>query len=101
MKVLLGGVEYEIVFAYWTSADDDGGPVRRVGCSLGQNAVIGGVKASVVANQGTARCHPNDNFSKEIGRKLALTRALAGFSKAERAAVWAVYLSRGKKAEVA
>ena len=46
-----------------------------------------------------AYCGPQDNFSKEAGRKIALTRALkmSGLSKLERKAVWERYFNRNVK----
>lgn len=41
--------------------------------------------------QGIAICHPNDNFSRAIGRKRALTDALRLLSKDIRTAVWKEY----------
>ncbi len=40
---------------------------------------------------GTATCHPKDNFSKAIGRKLALASAMRDFDRDVRKAVWEVY----------
>ncbi len=92
MKVLIAGAEYKIVFGY----EDSGGITwggrttshRSITCELidaeGKGAALG-----------VAACHPKDNFCRETGRKLALTRAIAGFDKAHRAAIWAVYLHRG------
>lgn len=44
---------------------------------------------------GIARCSKRDNFCKDIGRKVSLTRALksAGFDKAERRIFWKTYLN--------
>lgn len=46
--------------------------------------------------QAEAYCHPNDTYSKETGRKLALTRALeaAGLGKEDRRRVWLAYHGR-------
>jgi len=47
-----------------------------------------------------ARCHPNDGWSKEQGRRVTLTRLLnqlrtaEKFTKFERKLVWLVYFSR-------
>lgn len=42
---------------------------------------------------GFAQCIPTDQFSRAIGRKLTLTRALAesGISKSERTQIWEAY----------
>lgn len=41
--------------------------------------------------------HENDNFCKETGRRLALSRAIKGFTKEVRAAIWETYRSWGKQ----
>lgn len=88
MKVLLGGAEYKIVFGYLEGSEDYAGNHRRVTCQLVEQP------DGKVIMHGKAECHPKDNFCKETGRKLALARAIAGFNKAERTAVWAVYRGR-------
>lgn len=51
----------------------------------------------------TVVCSPQDNFCKETGRKLALTRALrrSFFMRADRVAIWAAYFRRGRPEPVA
>lgn len=46
---------------------------------------------------GIAACVVGDNFNKEIGRKIALTRAVqkAGLPKEVRADIWIAYFDRG------
>lgn len=46
---------------------------------------------------GHAMCVPHDNFSRRIGRKMALTRALENFDRPLRRAVWRDYLSSGAR----
>ncbi len=41
-----------------------------------------------------AFCSMADNFSKEIGRKVSLTKALEYFDKPTRTAIWKAYLGR-------
>lgn len=43
---------------------------------------------------GQAVCHEFDNPVKEVGRKLALARAIASLPQAERKKVWKVYFER-------
>ncbi len=45
---------------------------------------------------GKSTCHPRDNFSKSIGRKLALTNAMADFDRDLRKAVWQEYFNHCK-----
>ena len=50
----------------------------------------------IICSKGECFCSPSDNFSKEIGRKTSLARALKGtfFSKADRAYIWECYRNR-------
>lgn len=47
-------------------------------------------RGSVTSN-GHALCSPNDNFNKDVGRKVSLSRALESFDKEERTHVWDNY----------
>lgn len=47
-----------------------------------------------------AYCSPEDNFNKRIGRKVAFTKALATFPRAERAEWWARYFEQMPKDRV-
>jgi hypothetical protein len=40
---------------------------------------------------GTTRCSASDQFNKEVGRKLALRRALTGWGREARRTVWQAY----------
>lgn len=40
---------------------------------------------------GMARCHPKDNFIREIGRKAALKNAIKNLSRNSRKTVWEYY----------
>lgn len=43
---------------------------------------------------GYSRCSKKDHFQKELGRKLALERAIINLSKDFRCAIWKTYLER-------
>jgi hypothetical protein len=43
---------------------------------------------------GEAFCRPDDRFVKDVGRKLALTRLVACFTRRTRTEVWNQYLKR-------
>lgn len=47
---------------------------------------------------GMAMCSPNDTYDKEFGRKLSLTRALAGstLNKVQRMIIWEAYRTMTK-----
>ena len=43
---------------------------------------------------GIARCHPKDEYSETLGRKMALTKAMADMSRETRAIVWKYYFRK-------
>ena len=47
-----------------------------------------------IVAEGVARCSLDDRFQKEVGRKLALERALIGRDHSFRKTVWEEYLGR-------
>lgn len=51
-------------------------------------------EGDTIIAQGFAACSELDNFSKEAGRKLALTRALRSLPRADRREIWARYFAR-------
>jgi hypothetical protein len=55
-----------------------------------------------VLSDGLARCCYKDNFKKDIGRKIALSRAIKklDFSKFERTMIWESYLNRAVEGTV-
>ena len=42
-----------------------------------------------------ASCYYKDQFNKKLGRKAALTKALAVLAKDERATIWKDYINKG------
>ena len=46
---------------------------------------------------GVSNVHPKDNFCKEKGRKIALSRAIKSWDKAYREQVWNEYRTWGSK----
>ena len=47
--------------------------------------------------EGTANVHPKDNFNKEKGRQIALSRAISKWDKEYRTQVWNEYRTWGAK----
>lgn len=45
----------------------------------------------IVCFTGVARCSPKDNFSKRMGRKIALRRALSNTNRVFRKSAWQAY----------
>jgi hypothetical protein len=46
---------------------------------------------ALVTHSGEADCAPEDQYCKRVGRKVAFARAIATFTKAIRAQLWAAY----------
>ena len=67
-------------------------PCRATSCEIVELDIDGNV--SKVISRGYAVCHPTDNFSKESGRKLSLTRAVNGLNRADRKRIWNAYFTR-------
>lgn len=54
-------------------------------------------RSSLCFSKEIAVCSKGDNFSKKIGRKIALTRALARYPREVRKVFWAEYWKHHKK----
>ena len=84
--------EIEVVFHHkvlsanetWEASGADVDGPRRCSTAL---VMIDGVEQG----RGTIVCHPNDNFSKALGRQKSLTLALDCLSRAIRKDVWDKY----------
>lgn len=90
MRFSYQGVEFAISFTYtWETIPNTKleGMVTR--CWVAKV----GVDRTAVLN-GTAWCHPSDQFSRATGCKMALTRALAGSFRPFRTAAWKAYWGR-------
>ena len=86
------GLKWRVGFEYVPRRDackDQGGPVVTI-CRIWPE----GPRKTLA---GEAHCGPGDRPSYEIGRKLALTRALAGAPKDFRRAIWQAYLGRKRQ----
>lgn len=49
-----------------------------------------------ILGEGSAKCGQNDTFSKKVGRKVALTKALTGLPKDTRSTIWNDYKNQAK-----
>lgn len=109
MKVTVGGLLFRVDFhhdsAYEISEDDgcDGVPdVLAHLISRVKGATLCCIHAEgfggALSYTGAAYCSKTDQFSKETGRRVALTKALqeTRFTKLDRAVVWAAYFARAK-----
>lgn len=63
-------------------------------------------KSKTLVCKASARCSPKDNFSKAVGRKIALTRALRILTKnnliekGQRALIWDLYFKTSPKSKI-
>lgn len=64
-------------------------------CSLHEGkCVVKGCASQPRLLSGIAYCHPNDQFSKAAGRKVSLSRAIAGLPRETRRMIWAAYFKQ-------
>ncbi len=97
----LVGTAFSVKFTHVQDEAQDKTPIRHTECKilekdsedLSPDAKLGFVSI------GYARCHPNDNFSKETGRQMSLKKALddGDFTKEARTVFWDNYKNWGKE----
>lgn len=71
--------------------------VTRYGtrCSIHEGkCVVKGCGGLLHPMSGVTHCHPNDQFSKAAGRKVALSRAIVGMSRETRRLIWNEYFKQ-------
>ena len=88
MKAIIEGREVFITFKHG-EVDTQHGKRRATLCELKHDP-----KSDEFIAQGNAICHKKDQYTKEEGRKLALTRAVFNRDKTFRTAIWNAYLGR-------
>ena len=97
MKINIDGRDYSFKFQHNTGnskgkleKEEDSqverGTVCRIFNEVGEQVVYG-----------VSNVHPQDNFCKEKGRKIALSRAIKSWDKAYREQVWNEYRTWGTK----
>lgn len=94
--VKIDGVLHTLKFTHYRWWQQHGGGEDYTKCELLIESRRG--VATAIA-QGRARCHPNDNFCRATGRKLALARAVTAAypgheAKPLRAAIWKHYFKQ-------
>lgn len=84
--------DYKVTFRYGWEGDKTVTTCEVFSAAPGQKFKDHGT----VIGQGVAVCDSRDNFCKEIGRKLSMTRALRNtdLSKQERQLIWENYFDR-------
>lgn len=92
MKFTFNGTQFTIRFYHGTTRGLYPMPTTRY--TLCKVFEVGAGDTRHVYASGQADCHPNDMYCYEVGRKLALARALEGHPKPFRTAVWGCYINR-------
>ena len=85
MKINIDGRNYSFKFMHNTS-----GLERGTVCSVFN-------EEGAQVTYGVANVHPHDNYCKEKGRKIALSRAISDWDKPYRTQVWDEYRTWGAK----
>ena len=85
MKINIDGRDYSFKFQHNTTGEERGTVCR----------VFNEVEDQVI--YGVSNVHPQDNFCKEKGRKIALSRAISKWDKSYRTQVWNEYRTWGAK----
>ena len=85
MRIKIDGKYYSFKFMHNTTGKERG-TVCRVFNEAGDQVTYG-----------VSNVHPKDNFCKEKGRKIALSRAITSWDKAYREQVWSEYRTWGAK----
>lgn len=95
MKVTIDGVIYRIWFEHHPElqighGDQNATTIARIAEDVGDGAW---------SVSGWATCSPKDVFSRRVGRKVALARALkyGGFTQPQRTQVWKQLFEKGMK----
>ena len=84
MKINIDGRNYSFKFQHHISGTERG-TVCRVYNEEGAQVT-----------SGVANVHPHDNYCKEKGRKIALSRAISTWEKEYKTQVWGEYRTWGK-----
>ena len=90
MRVVIGNTTYSVRFTHQNEQSDIDIKPRFTKCKI----TVDGEQFSGV---GYAKVHPKDNFCKEKGRKMALSRAIKTWEKDYRTQVWEEYRTWGTK----
>ena len=85
MRIKIDGRDYSFKFQHNTTGKERG-TVCRVFNEAGDQVIYG-----------VSNVHPQDNFCKEKGRKIALSRAIKSWDKVYREQVWNEYRTWGAK----
>ena len=97
MKINIDGRDYSFKFQHNTG--NSKGKLEKEEDSQVERGTVCRVFNEVgdQVTYGVSNVHPQDNFCKEKGRKIALSRAIKSWDKAYREQVWNEYRTWGSK----
>ena len=103
MKVKIGRTIYKVEFKHSQIGGigrNKFGKIRlyagRTFCRILSEGRKGARITGKTKSTGVAYQNPQDEYTKERGRKLSLARAIQDFDKSDRKIFWEAYLSRGR-----
>ena len=107
MKINIDGRDYSFKFYHKNDGDTQGKQPTPPVTKLSAKVLIAPVERAttciifneegIEVSSGTANVHPKDNFCKEKGRQISLSRAIASWDKNYREQVWNEYRTWGAK----
>ena len=96
MKINIDGRDYSFKFQHNTG--NSKGKLEKEDSQVERGTVCRVFnEAGDQVTYGVSNVHPKDNFCKEKGRKIALSRAIASWDKNYREQVWNEYRTWGAK----
>ena len=93
-KVKIDEDEYEVTFKHFIPDEKDRETYTKEAFmeTFGTSCEIASTGSGLyLYGYGSSDLHPNDNFDRKIGRKIALTRALKDFPAGVRVKFWEAY----------
>ena len=107
MKINIDGRDYSFKFYHKNNGDTQGKQPTQPATKLSRKVLSAPVERAttcIIFNEagdqvtyGVSNVHPKDNFCKEKGRKIALSRAIKSWDKDYREQVWNEYKTWGAK----
>ena len=96
MKINIDGRDYSFKFQHNTG--NSKGKLEKEDSQVERGTVCRVLnEAGDQVTYGVSNVHPKDNFCKEKGRKIALSRAISKWDKSYRTQVWNEYRTWGAK----
>ena len=86
MFVMVGENKWKVTWKHYTKEEDMENGFKICECNIYCDGVGD--------YHGMAFCHPNDNYMKETGSKIALTQALYPFTREQQTLFWTAYFNR-------